>query len=440
MSSLSFKDGTIISEDLTVIDVKNINESIFKLSRKTIVLIICDNKIQHLQTYIAAINSGHAVMLLPSTTNEELLKSIIVQYQPYWIQGIQDFNGYHKVGDFLQANQKSNQEIHSELAVLLSTSGTTGSQKFVRLSYENLRSNAESIIEYLTIDSSERAIMNLPLSYSYGLSIVNSHLLAGATLLLTNKSVMDKSFWEFVKEQKATSLPGVPFTYQMLQRIGLTKMDLPSLKTFTQAGGRLNEKLVKYFGEWALKNNKRFFVMYGQTEASPRISYIPFEKVLEKADTIGIAIPNGHLSIENEELIYKGKNVMLGYAECLSDLSKGDEMHGVLHTGDTATIDEDGYFTITGRMKRFIKLFGLRINLDEVEKKLESIFHIPLACTGSDDKLVIVIEKEQIKEELQRNVEGLYHLHKTAFKIIIMPIPHLPNGKVDYMKLKELTI
>lgn len=412
----------------------------FEHAQKSMVLILCENNQLTLQTYISAMNSGHALMLLAADINDELLASIIDQYKPYWIVGLNSYGGY-EVGEHYLVRQSLEQvDIHEDLALLLSTSGTTGSQKFVRLSYESLRSNAESIIEYLEIDEHERAVMNLPLSYSYGMSIVNSHLLAGATVLLTEDSVMEKSFWTFVQEQKATSIAGVPFTYQMLQRIGLTKMDLPHLKTLTQAGGRLNEKLVRHFGEWALANDKRFYVMYGQTEASPRMSYIPYDKVLEKAGTIGIAVPGGELSIVEDELVYKGPNVMMGYAECLADLAKGDEMGGVLHTGDTATIDEDGYFTITGRMKRFIKLFGLRINLDDVEKKLESKFHISLACTGSDDKLIVAIEQEEYVDAVKAEIETLYHLHKTAYKLKVLPIPHLANGKTDYMKLKELCL
>lgn len=407
---------------------------------KQLILILCKNEFKILTAYISAINSGHTVMLLSSDLNEELLLHVVCEYKPKWIVGSTYYQGYRLEKNKLVREEEVIAEIHPDLAMLLSTSGTTGSQKFVRLSYENLRSNAESIIDYLEIDEQERAVMNLPLSYSYGMSIVNSHLLAGATILLTDESVMEKSFWKFVKEQKATSLAGVPFTYQILQRIGLTKMDLPHLKTMTQAGGRLNEKLVRHFGEWALANDKCFYVMYGQTEAAPRMSYIPYDKVLEKAGTIGIAVPGGNLSIVEDELVYKGPNVMMGYAECLADLAKGDEMDGMLHTGDTATVDEDGYFTITGRLKRFIKLFGLRINLDDVEKKLESKFRIPLACTGSDDKLVVAIEQEEYVEAVKAEIEVLYHLHKTAYKVKVLPIPHFANGKTDYMKLKELCV
>lgn len=419
------------------------SKEMFKSKQKEIILLLCKNTIEILSVYVAALNHGHTLMLLTNEINRNLLKNIVEQYKPKWIVGETEFVGYKQEGSILTRVEYYDYRVHPNLAVLLSTSGTTGSQKFVRLSYDNIRANAESIIEYLGIDENERAIMNLPMSYSYGMSIVNSHLLAGATVILTEESVMENNFWELVREQKATSLAGVPFTYQMLQRIGFIKMELPNLKTLTQAGGRLNEKLVKLFGEYAKQNDKRFFVMYGQTEASPRISYIPHDHVLEKAGSIGIAIPRGELSIDAEtsELIYKGANVMMGYAECLSDLEKGDVMGGVLHTGDTATLDEDGYFTITGRMKRFIKLFGLRINLDEVEKKLEAEIHTPIASTGKDDKLVVALESEANVELVKISIERLYKLHRTAYVVKVLDqIPRFESGKIDYIKLKELCL
>lgn len=412
----------------------------FTHSKKQLILILCRNTIDILAAYISGLNSGHTVMLLAADIHEKLFEDIINKYKPYWIVGLEEYEGYTFNSNKLVREGDFDVTINTELAILLSTSGTTGSQKFVRLSYDNIRSNAHAIIDYLEISNHDCAVMNLPLSYSYGMSIVNSNLLAGSSILLTDTSVMEKSFWELVKEHKVTSLAGVPFTYQMLHRIGFMKMDLPYLKVLTQAGGRLSEKLVKAFGEYARQHDKRFYIMYGQTEAAPRISYIPYDKVLDKTGTIGIAIPGGQLSIEGElnELVYRGANVMMGYAESLEDLAKGDEMHGVLHTGDTVTKDEEGFFTITGRIKRFIKLFGLRINLDEVEKKLESVIHIPLACTGSDDKLIVAIEQPDKVEKVRSAIELLFKLHKSAFTVIIMEeIPRLANGKIDYTTLKE---
>lgn len=417
----------------------------FTSDGKELIVLLGDNEIEIVAAYIAALQSRHAVMLLSPTLNRELLTQIISNYKPRWIVSINSsdelqLQGYVQRNKVLERQEDMKADIHPELAVLLSTSGTTGSHKFVRLSYRNLQANAQSIAEYLELNQSERAILNLPLSYSYGLSILNSHLQVGASVLLTGESVIAKSFWGFVQEQEATSLPGVPFTYQMLQRVGFMKMDLPHLKTLTQAGGRLDQRLVQLFGEYARNNNKRFYVMYGQTEAAPRISYVPSERLLEKPATIGIAIPGGKLALDPEtnELIYYGENVMLGYAESLDDLAKGDVCNGVLRTGDVALIDEDGYYTITGRMKRFVKLFGLRINLDEVERKLEALLAQPVACTGNDDKLIVVTESEMLVDGIKQHVQELYKLHPSAFRVkVLEQIPRFANGKTNYSALKD---
>lgn len=412
----------------------------FQSEQKEIVLILCKNNSVTIAAYLATLQQHHVAMLLHSDTNPTLLTQIVANYQPKWIVGDVQFPHYRQEELFAVREVPLSLSIHPDLAVLLSTSGTTGTQKFVRLSYDNLQANAQSIVNYMHLDEHERALMNLPVSYSYGLSIINSHLLAKATILLTDESVLAKSFWEFVAHHRATSLPGVPFTYQMLQRIGFMKKQLPHLKMLTQAGGHLSEKYVRAFAQYAEQQQKRFFVMYGQTEASPRMAYVPPERLSDKVGTIGVAVPGGTMRIDEEtsELIYEGPNVMMGYAEQWTDLSKGDELHGVLHTGDVATVDEEGYFTITGRLKRFIKLFGLRINLDEVEKTLETHLQIPVACTGNDDQLLVVMEDQERLAQGREAIAQLYKLHPSAYKMIVVDaIPRLANGKTDYVTLKE---
>jgi len=434
---------------LNYIELQQLADSFhFKSDGKELIVLLGDNEIEIVAAYIAALQSRHAVMLLSPTMNKELLAQIISNYKPRWIVAMnsdgelrfQDYVQHDTMDKVLVRQENIVADIHSELAVLLSTSGTTGSHKFVRLSYRNLQANAQSIAEYLELNQAERGILNLPLSYSYGLSILNSHLQVGASVLLTGESVIAKSFWSFVQEQRATSLPGVPFTYQMLQRVGFLKMDLPHLKTLTQAGGRLDQRLVQLYGQYARDNGKRFYVMYGQTEASPRISYVPSERLLDKPTTIGIAIPGGRLALDPEtnELIYYGENVMLGYAESLADLAKGDTCNGLLHTGDVAVVDEDGYYTITGRMKRFVKLFGLRINLDEVERKLEALLEQPVACAGNDDKLIVVTESEALVEGIKQHVQELYKLHSSAYRVrVVEQIPRFASGKTNYSALKD---
>jgi acyl-coenzyme A synthetase/AMP-(fatty) acid ligase len=308
--------------------------------------------------------------------------------------------------------------------------------------------NAQSIAQYLSIDSTERPITTLPMHYSFGLSIINSHLMKGATVLLTNRSLMEKEFWAFLKSEKATSLSGVPYTYEMLKRLRFFRMDLPSLKTLTQAGGKLNIELTKEFAEYCHETNKRFFVMYGQTEATARMSYLPFEQSLSKLGSIGIAIPKGTFQLIDEindeikvvdkvgELVYSGPNVSLGYAESGADLILGDVNKGKLFTGDLAKKDVDNYYYIVGRKKRFIKLFGNRVNLDEAEQLLKTIIH-DCACTGEDDKMVIFITESSRLDEVKKYISTKTGINHSAFIVkIISKIPKNESGKTIYSKLE----
>ena len=455
----------------TAVDVKEETDSGHR-RKKQLGCILANNQLQDIEFYLAALQINDAVMILDGKMNPLLLRGIVEQYRPDWITGSciidetavvlkalsyeesrQDTLWFLK-GSFGEEIKEVTKEItdstiNDQLAVLLSTSGTTGNPKMVRLSKKNLQANAQAIATYLNLYPQERAITSLPMSYSYGLSVINSHLLAGGTLLLTDESVMSKAFWQLFREGEATSLAGVPYMYQMLHRLRLSKMELPSLRTLTQAGGRLPEDLARYFGELAEERGWRFFVMYGQTEATARMSYLPPEMLLSKLNSIGVAIPGGRFEIDDqtEELIYYGANVMLGYAENRSDLSKGDECQGRLATGDIAISDAEGYYYITGRLKRIIKLFGLRINLDDLEQQIQREFHINIASTGNDEQMNVWLERQQ---EAQQEVDRLllqikqwigqrYQLYHTAYTVkAIEKIPVTNNGKIDYITLLEM--
>lgn len=286
--------------------------------------------------------------------------------------------------------------------------------------------------------------------YSFGVSVINSHLIKGATLLLTDKSVIQKEFWSFIKEQKATSIAGVPYTYEMLRRLRFFRMELPDLKTMTQAGGKLNATFVKEFVDFAKQSDKQFIVMYGQTEATARMSYLPWERALEKASSIGIAIPGGEFSLAdasgNEildtdidgELVYKGANVSMGYAECREDLAKGDENHGVLHTGDIARKDADGYYYITGRMKRFVKVWGNRCNLDATEQLVKAVTS-NCACVGVDDKITVFVTEEGLEDQIKNLLVEKTGFNPRAFAIqVITEIPKYTSGKIQYPELQKM--
>ncbi len=400
-------------------------------------------------------------VLLDGSKDSELIRHLIAIYQPEYLwtpaARADEIGGetVYSYRNYLLRQMTYDEpildgSINPALQLCLTTSGSTGSPKLVRLSERNLESNAESIAEYLDITERERPVTSLPMYYSYGMSVINSHLIKGATILLTDKAVMQREFWDFIKEQKATSIAGVPYTYEMLRRLRFFRMELPELHTMIQAGGKLNAAFVKEYIDFAQQNGKKFIVMYGQTEASPRMSYLPFDKAVEKTASIGIAIPGGELSMVDAdgvtitspdvdgELIYKGDNVCLGYAESRADLRKGDENGGVLHTGDVARFDADGYFYITGRMKRFVKVWGNRCNLDATEQLVKSIT-ANCACVGVDDLITIFVTEDGIDERIKTMLAEKMGLNPRAFQVRkIDAVPMKANGKIDYPQLQKL--
>lgn len=383
------------------------------LQRGVLQFCLCKNTIESIVEYLACLESGAPVVMLDATKDAETIENLRQIYQP---------------GTTI---------CHPDLAVCLTTSGSTGSPKLVRLTLRNILANAESIAEYLHIDANERPITMLPMYYSYGLSIINSHLLKGATILLTDKSYAQREFWNFLRENEATSMSGVPYTWEMLRRLRFMRMDLPSVRTMTQAGGKLNAEIALEYIRWAKSVGKQFIVMYGQTEATARMSYLPWENAEEKYASIGVAIPRGQFSLaEDGELIYQGENVSLGYAECAEDLIKGDENHGVLHTGDMARVDEDGFYYITGRKKRFVKVWGNRCNLDQVEQIVKSVT-TSCACAGVDDKITVFTTTDGLEQEIKTLLSTKTGLNPVAFQVkVIDAIPVKDSGKIDYQLLQ----
>ena len=337
-----------------------------------------------------------------------------------------------------------------QLALLLTTSGSTGSPKLVRQSYRNIRANTDSIVSYLGLTAAERPITTLPMNYTYGLSILNTHLDVGATVLLTEKGIAQREFWDFFRREGATSFGGVPYTYEMLDRMRFMRMDLPTLATMTQAGGKLTPELHRKFAEWCRDTGRRFIVMYGQAEATARMAYLPWEQSLAKIGAMGVAIPGGRFELIGAdgdpihepgvtgELRYYGDNVTLGYAECAADLAKGDERGGVLETGDMAQVDADGFYTIVGRKKRFLKLYGNRVNLDETERILKAAFpNVECACAGHDDHLTIYATDERALPEMRALLIRKTGVSQAAFHTRhIAAIPKNEAGKTLYRELE----
>ena len=429
------------------------------VSPKDLVFCLCENRIGSLVGYVACMEFQIPIVLLDGGKDLSVLQNLIRIYQPEYIwvgSDKKDDIGGETVYSYASFSLQKmayevvveKPEINPMLALCLTTSGSTGSPKFVRLSRENVSANATSIAEYLAIDENERPVTTLPSYYSYGVSVINSHLIKGATILLTEGTVAQRGFWDFMREYKATSIAGVPYTYEMLKRLRFFRMDLPYLKTMTQAGGKLNKDLAKEYIEFAQANGKRFYVMYGQTEATARMSYLPWAQALEKYASIGVAIPGGHFTLADAngseieetgldgELIYSGPNVSLGYAECRADLAKGDENRGVLHTGDLAHRDDDGFYYITGRLKRFVKVWGNRCNLDAVEQLVKGIT-TNCACVGVDDQITVFVTQPGLDDSIIKLLVEKTGFNNRAFRVrVIESIPVKSSGKIDYPALQ----
>ena len=370
------------------------------IPERSLVFLICKNTFANVAAYIGFLQKRVVPILLSHTIDEELYNNLLKIYQPQFIWCPSDFCAdepfYETNGYKLIARDSEIPELDKDLAIMLTTSGSTGSPKFVRQSYQNIQSNTESIVNYLEINKDDRAITTMPMNYTYGLSIIQSHLMAGASIVLTELSFFDNGFWKEFKNLEVTNFGAVPYTYQMLDKLHFLRMDLPQLRYITQAGGRLGEELHYKFGLGMREKGKSLVVMYGATEATARMSYVPPELTVEKAGSIGIPIPGGRFELVDVdgsvieeadkvgELVYYGANVTLGYAECRKDLRKGDERHGRLETGDMAKRDEDGYYFVVGRKKRFLKIYGNRVNLVEIED-LFSQSGYETACVGTDD-------------------------------------------------------
>ena len=450
----------LIDEQSGILTFSELTERADRLSEfmspRRLIFILCRNHPSAIVGYVGALRKRVVPLLLNADIQEELLEHLFEIYQPAYVwsenaRGFSSFQSVYSDGNFtLKCTGLKSCPLNKELALLLSTSGSTGSPKLVRQSYRNIDSNTNAIIEYLGLTALDRAITTMPMYYTYGLSIIQTQLAAGGSLVVTESNIFQRQFWNLLRDHRATNFGGVPYTYEMLKRMHFERMDCPSLRFITQAGGKLAPALTGEFTEICARKGIRFITMYGACEATARMSYLPWEHALEKVGSIGVAIPGGRFGIKNletdediiapdveGELIYYGDNVTLGYAERGEDLSLGDENGGVLRTGDLAKFDRDGYFYITGRKKRFLKLFGNRVSLDAVEAFLKSQGYLSCACSGVDDQLKVYTDDDSDVDEIRRRLSQFTHLHASAFKIVkIDEIPRNSSGKILYERLE----
>ncbi len=400
-----------------------------------LVLLEAGNTVAALVSYLGALAGGHVTIPVPPGADPAAL---LDTYDPDVVVAAD--------GTVRHRGRSSRHHLHPDLTLLLSTSGSTGSPKLVRLSAGNLRANAVAIAEYLQITETDRAATTLPMSYCYGLSVIHSHLWRGAALVLTDRSVTDDQFWTLFGRHGATSLAGVPHTFDLLDRIGFDTMELPTLRYVTQAGGRLGPAAVCRYAELGRRRGFEFVVMYGATEATARMAYLPAELAHTHPEAIGRPIPGGRFTLaavdgfgdpDVGELVYHGPNVMMGYAHSPADLAGGPELEA-LHTGDLARCLGDGLYQVVGRLSRFVKLYGLRIDLQRVESAVAE-HAAPAMCTEADGHLVVAAAGPVDPAELRHRTAAAAGLPATAVRAVALAeLPVLPSGKPDYPALRTI--
>ena len=409
---------------------------------RRLVLLHAHNDVDSVVTYLAALAGGHPLLLVGGDQQSDPC-ALTASYRPDLVIG----------GAPTAAPQPGPRPaLHPDLALLLSTSGSTGSPKLVRLSHQNVQTNAAAIAQYLDIRVTDRAVTTLPMHYCYGLSVINSHLLAGAAVVLTDRSVLDPGLWDLVERHRVSTFAGVPHTFELLDRSGFEDRQLPHLRYLTQAGGRMAPAQVTRWAEVGRRRGWDLFVMYGQTEATARMAYLPPDLARSHPHTIGRPIPGGSFTLrpltEGEggadlgsedvgELVYAGPGVMLGYATCRADLALGPVV-GTLATGDVARRTADGYFEVLGRRSRFAKVFGLRLDLDHVEAGLAQA-GVTAWCIDVDDALVVATDTRTDARRVQRETALRCGLPVSAVRVHLVPqLPRRPNGKPDHAAVRAL--
>lgn len=425
------------------------------IEKRNVIFILCRNSFAAIAGHVACVENKIVPLMISEKMDDELLSNLIKMYQPryLWMPQEKDIpyeTVIEKYGYKLVETGYETYPVHEELALLLTTSGSTGSPKLVRHKYSNLFCNARNVASVFQFTDEDNALIDLQLHYTMGLNVACSNLYAGATLLMTTYNILEKGYWDFFEKSKVTNICGVPYSYGMLKRIKFFKKEHPDLRIIAEGGGRLTDELFKEIAGYADKYGKKFFATFGTSETTARLAFLSPNKAHEKTGSIGQAIPEGRLFLIDDhgkeieeaegtgELAYEGPNVTLGYALCKEDLLKGDERNGIYHTGDIAYRDEEGFYYILGRKSRFLKLFGHRVGLDEAEQLIRSKYQIECACAGNDDRMKIYITIPEYVDDIKHFIAEKTNIQISAFEVKVLDsIPKNEVGKIMYSKLEE---
>jgi len=405
-----------------------------------VLLLLADQSAEAVAALLGGLAAGYQVILQGAALDEDARARLEQAFRP---------DATFERGS-LQLDACAGPPAYPAAAVLLSTSGTTGSSKFVRLPLAALVANARQIADALHIASTDIALGHLPIHYSYGLSVVTSHLEVGAAVHLTAMSFTQPDFWQDVAVARATHLPGVPFHYMFLARGALGSLVPSCIKSFTQAGGALAVPVRQRVHDAVGSRGGRFYVMYGQTEAAPRIATLDHADFPAHPESVGRVLAGGHLRIVNEqggdvaageegEIVYSGPNVMAGYASTREDLTAPDLPLPLIRTGDRGVLDQRGFLTLRGRDQGFAKVGGLRLGLDDLAARLAPFSDV--ALLPGDDR-VHVFHAAAAEGDLKPHIRNLaldYAIPVSSFSLhVLADIPRHASGKVDYQRLREL--
>ena len=438
-------------------------------------LLMADNTPFFIYSYFAIIDSGNIAVLVDTKTGNTDLQQILATCSPFgaFVQDtycknfegsafhILDETGIHEI-QHEPCRVSSPPDVNADdIAVIIFTSGSTGTKKGVMLTHKNLVTNTQSILDYLKLTESDRIGALLPFFYCYGASLLHTHARVGGSIVLNQQPFLGSVIGD-IDHYQCTGFAGVPSTYQILiNKTPFLKEKFPTLRYFTQAGGQLPNKFIKMLSEHF--PDKQVFIMYGATEATARLSYLPPEFLTTKMGSIGKGIPGVTLAVLNEqglpvkpseigEITAQGDNIMKGYyhdPEGTAAVLK----NGRLYTGDLATVDDDGFIYVVGRSKNVIKSGGFRISPHEIEKEILSfekvkgcvVMGVPHEIMGEAIVAGILVSDTADVHDLRREI--LTHCnqrlpsYKVPKKIIILDeFPLNSSNKVDLIRLKDIIL
>ncbi|WP_417430128.1 AMP-binding protein [Kiloniella sp.] len=398
---------------------------------------------------LALLSTDNTLCLVPPKIGNDILNDYIDNFSPDFIfsnkENTPSAGSYthceHEIipnTELYIPKTSSPLPIDKNIRLLLTTSGSTGSSKFVQLTEENISSNVSSVERSMMITDRDIPYCHLPFHYSYGLSVLISHARAGAKLVVTSSTLMEKPFWKDIDRYQCTFFPAVPFHIETILKFGLERLRIPSVRKFSVAGGALDkEKQATFLKQ--LTRDSDFFVMYGQTEASPRITSFNLKHYPEKIGSVGKPLNNTEILITptEHEIILTGPSVMRGYAADRKSLSPDQEPITKLSTGDLGYIDKDEFLYITGRKKRIAKIYGHRISLEDIEQKLSLCS--PCILLEGNNLLHAFYHEDDKEDELDKLFKNNYNFPGKQIQFhLISEFPRQESGKVDFQKLHKL--